>query len=679
MKVFESKVQAPEGGFQTLSEKLIYQAKVTPGKTVYIQLDENGEELININYASLVSNSISVSKQLLEHHNKGDRCLIAIPGGVEFMIAFLGCVFAGIIAVPVIMPKKNKENTRFWSIVTDSEPTSILTTKGYEDLLMNQLRSSTHENNIKTILNVKVRKTDDYLCDVTNITSDDIAFLQYTSGSIGSPKGIMVSHSNLLHNSEIIKQSFNHTPDLVGVLWLPPYHDMGLIGSMIQPLYVGGSCVIIQPVNFIKNPAMWFEAISKYKGTTVGCPNFALDYCIEKITDPDVNKMDLSSLKVMFCGSEPIRKTTLQNFSEKFSCLNFKPEMFLPCYGLAEATLMVSGISQTEEPLFYSLDNDSAEIFGKDVNLPDEGNKISYTSCGKAWNNTDIIVADPDTHLELSENQTGEIWVKNSSVCSGYWNKPVETKETFKAFTARDKKGPYLKTGDLGFIKENNVYITGRIKELMIINGVNIYPGDIENIVDSSHIALQSNSCAVFSVDRENKEKLVIVQEIKRSYINNYNKDEVIGSIINAVSDIFEVSIHSIVIISPMSLPKTSSGKIKRLACRELYLDDRLKTVTSWKEADNFTGSDHIIPEKNTLSADELVLWIKNWLGNKLNIDPGQIDPDQSILSFGLDSIGAVELESDINEKFNLDLFVGDFMENNSINYLVKNGLKSNK
>ncbi len=659
----------------TFNNIIISNAENTPDKTAYIQLDDDGDEILKISYNTLISNSLRVAEQLLENNSKGDRCLIIIPGGIEFITAFLGCIFAGIIAVPTILPKRNKPNSRLNSILADSNPNCILTTADTKELVENQINSSTGQTTVKSILVVEIADLEDCTVELPKISPADIAFLQYSSGSIGNPKGIQVAQKNLVHNSEIIKQSFNHTRDLVVVTWLPPFHDMGLIGCMLQPLYVGGTCVIIQPTSFIKNPALWFKAISKYKGTTVGCPNFALDYCVEKITAPDAATMDLSSLTVLFCGSEPVRKDTLQNFAHTFKPLNFNRQLFLPCYGLAEATLMVTGISQKEEPQYYRSQLGGKEIDDTADNGDEEKESFWYTSCGYTWNNTDLKVVDPTTKHEMPETQIGEIWVKNDSVCNGYWNKPEETKEIFNAHLANNTSGPYLRTGDMGFCDKNHVYITGRLKELFIIRGLNIFPNDVENVVDKSHQALLPNSCAVFSVEKNNKEELVVVQEIKRMFINNHDQEEIFTHIIESISRNFEMRPHSIVIIYPMSLPKTTSGKIKRLECKELYLHNKLKVVSSWESAENYVEND--LEENEIVSTQQVIFWIKNWLGNKLHIDPNQIDPDKPIPSFGLDSIGAVELESAINEKFDLDIFVGDFLENNSLNYLVEVGINN--
>ncbi len=654
------------------NDTLLYSVNYTPEKRVYTQLDLNGEEVASITYQELYANSAVVAKKLLNNYKKGDRCLIAVSPGVEFIIAFFACLLSGVIAVPVSIPGKNKKNLRFWSIIEDANPECILVDNKTESLLQSILESAENLERGPELHKVEQDKYDSIKFDLPKISSNDTAFIQYTSGSVSVPKGVLVSHGNLLHNSEIIKQSFNHDPDLVVCSWLPQYHDMGLIGCVLQPVYVGGSCVLIKPVDFIKNPTVWFEAISKYRATTVGCPNFALDYCVEKISQPESMKIDLSCLKVMFSGSEPVRKNSLQAFSEKFKPLKFKPQMFLPCYGLAEATLMVSGIHQIDIPEYNSLAGQISEFNESNSSEPKE---IFYTSCGQTWNDTDILIVDPETKEVAGEGDIGEIWVKNDSVCGGYYNNAELTREVFKALTNKGE-GPFLRTGDLGFLKSDKLHVTGRLKDMIILRGENYFPSDIEEAVNDCHPALMSNRCAAFSVNDEKSEKLVIVQEIKRTYIDYPDKEEIYRNIISAIADNFEAMVSSIVLIKPMSIPKTTSGKIQRLVCRKMYNEGLLHVVSDWENVlpsdDNVTGNN--ITE---YTVEDMKLWLKTWLGNKLNIDPESINDDQPVLSLGLDSIGAVDLECDMNLEFGSNVFIGDFLENNTIDYLVRASLEN--
>lgn len=635
---------------ETFNSIVISNSKKNPLKTAYIELNSFGDQVALITYQQLINNVTKISEKLEKRYEKGDRCIIAMSSGINFISAFLGCLFSGIIAVPCIYPKRKKANSRFWSIISNSEANGIITESNSTKLLSEVLASSGASRNPEILdFNLLLKGEAKETCK-SDISESDIAFLQYTSGSVGNPKGIKVTQKNLLNNSEVIRQSFNHTKDLVTVSWLPPFHDMGLIGSMLQPLYVGGTCVILQPSDFIKKPDLWFKAISKYKGTTAGCPNFALDYCVEKIVDVDINTMDLSSLKVLFCGSENVRKNSLENFATKFSKLNFTPEMFLPCYGMAEATLMISGIGQAELPNYYTMNNHETK-----------SKALIYTSCGRPWNNTEIIIVDPETRLELNEQEIGEIWVKSDSVCDGYWHS--ESDLSFNSYTSDSINGPFLRTGDLGFLHQKELFITGRLKELIIIRGRNFFPADIENMVDNCDFALQPNGCAAFTIDDNKEEKLVIVQELKRTFIDNIDYDEIYRSILALVSDRFDITVSSIILTTPLAIPRTTSGKIQRLKCKEMYSENELKVISSWELV-------HDPYLNNDICGDDIKQWMINWIAAKLNLDKDQIDPEESIMSQGLDSIGAVELETAINDKFGLDFFIGDFIENNSINYL---------
>lgn len=654
----------------TFNDVLVRNSEKHISKKALIQINRFGEEVYSINYSNLINASILFSNQLSSHFNKGDRCIISIPPGVEYVVAFLGCLFSGIIAVPVAVPRRKKTNKRFWSILSDSSPKGIITNQTTYTILHEILTTLPTSKLSENIITVTINNSHIKPEFPIDIHDNDIAFLQYTSGSVSDPKGVIINHKNLVHNSEIIKKSFNHTKELVGVNWLPPYHDMGLIGCLLQPLYVGGTAVIIQPYDFIRDPALWFHSIQKYKATTVGCPNFALDYCISKIQSLDAETMSLSSLKVMFCGSEPIRKSTFSRFTKKFAKLGFDESKFLPCYGLAEATLMVSGLSQEEVPIFNQLDTSGNKS---------KVDKTTYASCGKGWKNTVIRIVDLDAETILPDSEIGEIWVNNDSVSSGYWGTRDVSNDSFNGTLSDIPKKPFLKTGDIGFISDTNLYVIGRKREMIIINGLNIFPNDIEGEVHNCHEKLMANSCAVFSILDDEVEKVIIVQEIKRKYLAQFDFNDVYAKILSTITEVYEIPIHSIVLIKPYSLSKTSSGKIRRKETKRLYLEKNLAVVDMWKEVPKRNPEEIGLKDTDLVNKEIVVKWIKQWLGNKLRINSELIDPDQSVLGLGLDSIGAVELESDINTQFNMDLFVGDFLQDNSINKLAEDGLKTIK
>ncbi|MCF8398277.1 MAG: fatty acyl-AMP ligase [Bacteroidales bacterium] len=555
----------------TFNEILLSHARETANKPVYYLLDDNGNETERITYTELLNNLTFQAFQLRQNFKKGDRCLLIFQPGLELIISLLACFYSGIIAVPVNPPKRNKANKRFWSIISDSAPSCILMDQENRDLLEKHFNDSEKINSLEKMV---VKKVDlPVNAELLNygIKQEDIAFLQYTSGSTDRPKGVMVSHQNLMNNSEVIKQSFHHDSSLVVINWLPPFHDMGLIGNLLQPLYVGGCSVIMHPNTFLRKPVIWLQAITKYKGTTTGCPNFALDYCVDKISEEQKRDINFSSLKVMFCGSEQVRKLTLQRFSDAFQEQGFTYQMFLPCYGLAESTLMVSGIAADEIPLTISISQMKAEQESV-VELRGDANESFYAvGCGISWNDNQMIIADPETMQQLEEDHIGEIWLKGDSVCRGYWNNPEETNETFRAQLSHDDDENWLRTGDLGFLHEGQVFITGRIKDMIIIRGVNYFPDYIEETIESAHKDLQKDGCAVFSIERENEEKLVVMQELKRTAIRNMDQEEIFESIREAVTREFEIPVFGIQLISPGRLPRTTSGKIQRHLCKKYY------------------------------------------------------------------------------------------------------------
>lgn len=658
--------------YNTLPGLLMQHAKNFADKPALIYLNEDGSENARISYSALIGRSIYYAEKLKTAFQPGDRSLLMLNAGIDFVVAYLACLFSGVIAVPVNLPKRNKGNHRFLTVLKDSRPLCLMTDMQTEALLNKHFSDQRELMEPEHIIVDSSRDVSSSSAIKLTVEPNDTAYLQYTSGSTGQPRGVMVSHRNLMENSVVIRQSFNHKPDLIVANWLPPYHDMGLVGNLLQPLYVGGASVIINPTSFLKNPMLWFSSIRKYKANTTGCPNFALDYCVEKISDEQKKDIDLSSINVFYCGSEPIRKKSMDRFLSAFGDCGFREKMFLPCYGLAESTLMSTGISALEEPRYLSVDKKKLENEGA-AGIPDDGgDKLELVSCGYPWPGHEIAVADPHTKQKRPDGRVGEIFIKGPSVSKGYWNDKEESIKVFGAQLEDSENSNYLSTGDLGFIQNGHLYITGRIKDLIIVRGLNHYPHDIEETVENSHEALQSNACAAFSVEVDEQEQLVVVAEIQRTHVRQLDHAEVFGAIKMAVAEEHDIPVYAITLLNPGRMLKTTSGKIQRGACRQAWLNGTLQSVGSWIRTKSRNKQTEFLKENPTV--DSMKAWLILWLSNKLKISPDHIDPDQPIMSYGLDSIGAVELEREVTKAFGIEISLIDFMENNSINGIAKIG-----
>ncbi|MDT8394307.1 MAG: AMP-binding protein [Bacteroidales bacterium] len=663
--------------YSNLVEMLDDKALKYAEKIAIIELNHQGHEIGSITYHDLMQRSQSLAAVLLENDQKRDACLVMLSPGIDYVAAILGCIYAGIPAIPSFPPRPNKKNERFRSIVSSAKPSSVILDKDSQIRLEKSALNSGIQLAAAEIHIENIPSSAHPPYKAPHIRPQDVALLQYTSGTTGTPLGTMITHEGILHNSELIKTAFGHDDKLTVVGWLPPFHDMGLIGTLLQPLYTGGSNVIIQSNDFLKNPVIWLDSITKYRATTVGCPNFALDLLAERITPEQKKNIDLSSLKVFFCGSEPIHPGSVKGFVHAFAQCGFQEKMFLPCYGLAENTLMATGIHFSESPEYLFIDRKPLEKMGV-ISISDHReNGLGLVGCGKAWLDEEIKIVDTETRITLPEGQVGEVLIKSRSACLGYYNNPLQSNELFSSGEKMNGSKPFMKTGDLGFIFNEQLFITGRIKEMMKIRGKNHYPYDIERTVEDCHHALQANACAAFHITKGQQEELVILQEIKRTAIRDLDGDEVVEAIRMAVSSEHEITAYAVALVSPGRIPRTSSGKIQRIKSRAMWLDHSLKTIFSSELANGNNSSQK--PEDIVADPDieHLQEWLIQWLSNKVGIDPKTINRDTPILAYGLDSMGAVELEREVNEKFGIEIHLADFLENNTIEALARIGMES--
>ncbi|MBV6653928.1 MAG: fatty acyl-AMP ligase, partial [Mameliella sp.] len=561
---------------ENLVDLLQRRAKEEPDFTPFIFLRDGETDEQLLSHQEFDRKAKIVAAHLQEQGLKGERLLLLFPQGIEYLITLFGCFYAGVIAVPAYPPRNNRNLIRLKAIMKDCNASHILADeKGAEYMLGMKEDFSSYQ-----FLVYETLVHDNAVWTPHRVELHDIAYLQYTSGSTGSPKGVIIRHENVLANARGCMQTY--IPDLKSVVtWIPMYHDMGLI-SMLSYFILGGvKCHFMAPVHFIQRPIRWLDAVTRYRAEFTLGPNFAFDLCCEKISNEQLPELDLSSIKSVVCGAERVRWRTIRRFCDQFGKVGFPKTGFLPSYGLAEATLILA-TAKLDSKACVSVQNDALIAWDNvDVNDADQGQL--HVSNGKPVNGARIVIVDNETHTICPNGVEGEIWASYSrSISTGYWQRPDASDETFKNFTASGD-GPFLRTGDLGFQLEGELFITGRTKDMIIIRGTNYYPDDIEEVVGLAHPALQENGCAAFAVEEGQEERLVIVQEVNRTEWRNADEEQVVNAIRQEVSEVFEIQPYAILLIRPMSLPKTSSGKIQRYATKMDYVKEKLRLLHQWK------------------------------------------------------------------------------------------------
>lgn len=572
-------------GFSNLIDLLIHKANYKPHQTAYTFLLDGESKEVSITYRELDKCSRAIAARIKSVGVcSGERVLLLYSPGLDFITAFFGCLYASVIAVPTPTPRYNRPMPRLKSIIKDATPKAVLTT---EQIFSRRSYLSTHNCELKDMQWIVTDTCESGLEDnwqYIKTTEETVAFIQYTSGSTSTPKGVIVGHGNILHNEKIIKDAFIHTEKSIIVGWLPLFHDMGLIGNIIQPIYAGAPSVLMSPMHFLQKPLRWLQAISHYKATTSAAPNFAYDLCIRKITSEQKATLDLSSWEVACNGAEPVLAHTLKKFAATFAPCGFHPKAFYPCYGMAEATLIVSGVQKAVEPSIHNFQKAAMEqnIVALDTHRSNSASK-ELVSCGRPLQDTKAVIVHPEKKVRCLPKEIGEIWVSGSSVGRGYWNQPEHTEQSFEAYLTDTGEGPFLRTGDLGFLYDDELFITGRIKDLIIIRGCNHYPQDIELTVSNSYPAFKANSAAAFTIEVEGEEKLVIVSEVERSYLRKIDIDKLSKIACKSVLEHHNLSVDALLLLKTSSIPRTSSGKIRRQVCRQKFIDKSLDVVGLWQ------------------------------------------------------------------------------------------------
>lgn len=579
MTIHYGDLQEPLNKFSTLVELLRYRASSQPERIAYIFLRDGEIEEARLTYGELDQKARAIAAHLQSLEAKGERGLLLYPPGLDFISAFFGCLYAGVVAIPAYPPRRNQNLLRLQAIIADSQARFTFTNAALFPSLENQWAKDAELGAMQWIVTDEIdhHLREDWL--EPTLEKNSLAFLQYTSGSTGTPKGVMVSHDNLLINSADLDGGWGHDQDSVMVTWLPTFHDMGLIYGVIQPLYKGFLCYMMSPASFMERPLRWLQALSDKKATHSAAPNFAYDLCVRKIPPEKRATLDLSHWCMALNGAEPVRAEVLKKFAEAFQVSGFKATALCPGYGLAEATLKVTAVSYDSPPYFYPVQANALEK-NKIVGATETDTNVqTLVGCGWTTIDTQIVIVNPETLKPCSPEIVGEIWVSGSTIAQGYWGKPQETQETFQAYLADTGAGPFLRTGDLGFIKDGELFVTGRLKEIILIRGRNNYPQDIELTVQNSHPALRPSCGAAFTVENKGEEKLVVVQEVERTWLRKVDIDEVKRAIRKAVVQEYDLQVYAIALIRTGSLPKTSSGKIQRRSCRAKFLEGSLEIL----------------------------------------------------------------------------------------------------
>lgn len=675
----------------TLVEILDQRAEQTPDRLLYRFLTDGTPATVeSMTYGDLRQRALAIAVLLQELRCQDQPVLLLYPAGLDYIAAFFGCLYAGALAVPAYPPRPNRSLDRIQAIVEDTGATVALTDGDTLGKLERQLLQSP---GLKALYYLNTDGLEISLASdwrPHRPRPDQLALLQYTSGSTAAPKGVMISHGNLWHNSALISRRFGNTATSRGVSWLPPYHDMGLVGGILQPLYVGAEMTLMAPVAFLQRPLHWLAAIAHYQATTSGAPNFAYDLCVRKTTPEQRQALDLSRWQLAFTGAEPIHPDTLRAFASAFAPSGFRLESFYPCYGMAETTLMVTGEVLDQAPTDLVLDAAALEgnrvvTLGQtdlsEVDLPAPSRsetppaprQVKLVSCGQADSPDQVWIVDPETRQPCPPDRVGEIWVRPSpSLAQGYWRHPTATQETFQAQLAEGQAGYFLRTGDLGFLRGGNLYVTGRLKDLIIIRGRNHYPQDIEATVVAAHPALTRGACAAFALHLDGPtpdrgEQLVILQELERTALRSLDGEAVLAAIRRRVAEHHDLQVGAIALVRPNAIPKTSSGKIQRHRCRADFLAGNLPVVHRWQASQTGVGSPAVTgleplgqptPAAVTptasppaapgpqapLSRSALIAWMVEWLAQTLKQPTTTIDVQRPLAEYGLDSIAAVEL-----------------------------------
>lgn len=660
----------------TLVDLAKNRAALQPHKIGYTFIASDGEEQF-LTYLQLDTKARAIASRLQKLGLQNQRALLLYLPGFDYISAYFGCLYAGVVAVPAYPPDPSRmERTlpRLVNIIKDCDASVILTTSFISDIAQESFPKDIFSHDLKWLSTDVINAPENLDYKEIKIKQDSLAFLQYTSGSTSAPRGVMLNHGALLRNLHMMQSALDYGENPHAVSWLPPYHDMGLIGGILQPLYSGFVVTLMSPLDFLAHPARWLQVMSEKKATASAAPNFAYDLCVRRISPEDRDSFDLSRWKVAVNGAEPVKAATMTRFTEYFSSCGFEKKAFFPCYGLAEATLYVSGGANINEPT--ELFVDAAKLEQGIIAPIKAGEQQSRTivGCAQPLEAETLRIVDHQNLTQCSENQVGEIWLKDASVASGYWGKPELSESHFAAHIAGTQEGPFLRTGDLGFLRNGELFVTGRIKDIIIVRGSNYYPHDIEESVENSHANVRAGCVAVFALEDSATESIGIVLEAKK-YDDEAELDELITAIVNAVAHNHNLAVGAIAIIKAKSIAKTSSGKIQRQRNKQLFQKGTLECVRLWKkEQRNETlnkANKKAVKNSKEAAESSFLAMLKHSIAQVMGIDGQSLAAEDILSALALDSLMKQELLGDLEKLLGRVIPPETFEESQSLSLIA--------
>lgn len=563
---------------KTIVNALRHHAERSPDRRAFLFLKDGERETGSLTFGELDQRARAIASRLMSLGASGQQILLLFPPGLEFVASFFGCLYAGAVAVPSYSSLLSRRNlARLQFLVRDADVKLLLTVSDALNKYEQSLTEAERSQIPALVASDEIAIEEAASWPEMMPEPDALAYIQYTSGSTSDPRGVVISHGNIIHNQRMIHALCRPNEGMPIVSWLPHFHDMGLVGVIQQTVYAGLSSVLMPPLEFIRKPVRWLRAISKYRARESGGPNFGYELCVERITPEQASGLDLSCWERAFNGSEPVRAGTMESFAARFAAYGFQAASFLPCYGLAEATLLVSGRAGPEPPLICEVNARELEqghFQEADASVAGELRRI--VGCGQLWCDERVLVVDTETRRCCPPGRIGEIWVSGPHIAGGYWKREETTHETFGARLADTGDGPFLRTGDLGCMFKGELFVTGRLKDMIILRGKNHYPQDIEATVALSHPALRPSCSAAFSVDVNGQEELVVLQEVK-GRTRSEDAFDIYAAIRQALAEEHAVKPHAIILLAANTIPRTTSGKIRRSVCRDKFLESAFR------------------------------------------------------------------------------------------------------